>query len=316
MFSLRWSGAFHAFFAQRGYHVVCANYGHQWNGHMGVLVAWPISSLECVKVDISRLGERRVGSWPVEPKPSFVASVALQASSLWKRYVASTIKVVIGDSSQAKEHIDHWDFSRRRSNALVSVVLRDKSSLQCFCIGNYHMPCAFYAPMVMTIHADMAARHVRNIAASYIGEPAAEVTTDAAPLTEAPAEPMPYALAGDFNIKPTESVYKLLTTGEISREDPFFPLPKNGVEWSPTSLPLRSAYAVALDGSEPDYTNWARVKENDPFIDTLDYIFIFPSWRVTGVKPLSSREVHVGPFPNLDLKEPSDHVLIAADLEF
>ena len=97
--------------------------------------------------------------------------------------------------------------------------------------------------------------------------------------------------------------------------DPEWPTPKHGMEWSPTSKAMRSAYAVAGNGSEPDFTNYARVKEDDPFIDTLDYIFLSDTWKVTGVKELPHRDEAGGPFPNLDHNEPSDHILIAADLE-
>ena len=83
--------------------------------------------------------------------------------------------------------------------------------------------------------------------------------------------------------------------------------------WHPTSEAMRSAYAVA--GKEPDFTNYARVQEDEPFIDTLDYIFVSEDWNVAGVKDLPHREDAGGPFPNLDRGEPSDHLLIAADLE-
>ena len=76
---------------------------------------------------------------------------------------------------------------------------------------------------------------------------------------------------------------------------------------------MRSAYAVA--GEEPKFTNYARIKEDDPFIDTLDYIFLSEEWKVRGVKELPHREDSGGPYPNLDKGEPSDHILIAADLE-
>ena len=72
---------------------------------------------------------------------------------------------------------------------------------------------------------------------------------------------------------------------------------------------MRSAYADAL-GAEPELTNWAftRGSEGD-FKDTLDYIFVSDGVDVAGVKPIRVTE---GPLPTE--AEPSDHVLIAADL--
>jgi hypothetical protein len=75
--------------------------------------------------------------------------------------------------------------------------------------------------------------------------------------------------------------------------------------------PLNSAYMLA-NNQEPDFTNHAQIRDDHPFIETLDYVFLSPSWRVTGVEALSHRESVVGPYPTEH--EPSDHVLIAANL--
>jgi mRNA deadenylase 3'-5' endonuclease subunit Ccr4 len=48
------------------------------------------------------------------------------------------------------------------------------------------------------------------------------------------------------------------------------------------------------------------------FIDTLDYIFLSPQWSVQEVPALPHRDGANGPFPNEN--EPSDHLLIAAEL--
>ena len=44
----------------------------------------------------------------------------------------------------------------------------------------------------------------------------------------------------------------------------------------------------------------------------LDYIFLSREWKVKGVKDLPRRDDVNGPLPTD--KEPSDHILIAADL--
>jgi 2',5'-phosphodiesterase len=150
---------------------------------------------------------------------------------------------------------------------------------------------------VMTIHSDMAVKHVEQIATEH-GD-------------------VPYILAGDFNIKPSEPVYRLLTTGEMDKDDAFYPTPKNGMEWSPSAKAMKSAYAeFDKGGSEPNFTNYAKVKDDEPFIDTLDYIFLSPSWKVKGIRELPHRD-QCSPIPNLDVEEPepSDHIMIAASLE-
>lgn len=102
-----------------------------------------------------------------------------------------------------------------------------------------------------------------------------------------------------------------MTTGELEESSPFYPTPKNGMEWKPTMKPMRSAYALK-NGKEPDFTNYAQSRDSEPFIDTLDFIFLSNEWSVSDVIELPHRENANGPFPNLDEKEPSDHVMIAA----
>lgn len=76
---------------------------------------------------------------------------------------------------------------------------------------------------------------------------------------------------------------------------------------------MRSAYKTKL-GFEPEFTNYAKVMNDEPFIDTLDYIFLSPQWSVNNVLPLPSKEASmaIGPLPTQH--EPSDHLMIAADL--
>ena len=119
--------------------------------------------------------------------------------------------------------------------------------------------------------------------------------------------------SGDFNIKPNEPVYEYLTTGAIDTSSPFYPSPKNGMDWKPTMKPMRSAYAVK-NGKEPDFTNYAQSRGGDPFIDTLDFIFLSEEWSVEGVMELAHRTDSGGPFPNLEQGESSDHLMIASSL--
>lgn len=93
---------------------------------------------------------------------------------------------------------------------------------------------------------------------------------------------------------------------------PEYPQPVDGDNWSPNvDPPLRSAYKV-LNGVEPDFTNYAKTVDSPMFIDSLDYIFMSDEWNVESVEKLSHRDEIGGPLPNKD--EPSDHVLIAANL--
>lgn len=281
--SYDWAGALHAFFARHNYHVLTGLYGKKFNGYMGVLTAYPTDKLETVSVDICRLADT-VEDWPVKPQEGAL-------SRLVRNLLSPPLKF-LGVYNEEPE--SHWSIAKSRHNVLLTAILKDKSSSQQFCIGNYHMPCCFYAPMVMTLHSDLCLSRVQKIAGDVI----------------------PYILAGDFNIKPTDSTYALLTTGEMAVTDPSYPTPPMHAPehaWKPTlQEAARSAYAVANGGTEPDFTNYSRVKEDEPFIDTLDYIFISEGVQVLDVTPLPHRDQSAGPFPNQD--EPSDHILIAANL--
>ena len=89
------------------------------------------------------------------------------------------------------------------------------------------------------------------------------------------------------------------------------PVAEEGDTWECKVAPLSSAYASAL-GSEPKFTNWSKVKEEAPFVETLDYIFYSNNdWEVKGVTDLKLESLQ-GPFPIAD--EPSDHLLLSAEL--
>ena len=50
-----------------------------------------------------------------------------------------------------------------------------------------------------------------------------------------------------------------------------------------------------------------------PFIDCLDYIFLSRGWKVASVLELPRKDETAGPFPVE--KEPSDHILLSAELQ-
>jgi len=274
------------------------------------------------------------------------------------------------------EIIEPWDKSEYRHNMMVSICLKPKhdnlvksskedatytdtvtdadteslstSSTTPFWVSTYHMPCIFYVPAVMTIHAEMAAKHIQTLASlkSFNSSSSSrqghddhdhENNNDNIPTN-------PYILCGDFNIQPNSPQYHLLTTGklDVPTNDTNYPPIKHGMEWKSTIQPMYSAYAhhyrhhhPKLQHKEPNYTNYAQVKDEDPFIGTLDYIFLSQShpWKVLHVQPPSSSNDEdvvnentneeeknkqetvgkEGPFPNSI--EPSDHLLISADLD-
>lgn len=383
--SYDWAGTLHTFFARHEYHVIAGLYGRSFNGYMGVLLAYPVAALETVQVDICRLSDTSERPWPVpfqRESSSSRSSIIKIISDLPRRVrtlatslLSAPLQLMLGISpsqpeQQPQQQECHWSMAQRRHNVLLTAVLRDRTSQQSFCVANYHMPCCYYAPRVMVLHADLCLARVQNIAASahataasasaatdggngdgtsttsssavvVVGDAVETTTSTPATSTSSSSSSMiPYILAGDFNIKPGDAAYVLLTTGAMDPTDPAFPAPpatdnnnnnNTGAvtdddnndndwkqPWTPSlKEPVMSAYAAASDSgtTEPDFTNYSRVKEDEPFIDTLDYIFVSRSGiAVESVRTLPHRndEALNGPFPNHD--EPSDHVLIAANL--
>ena len=342
------TSALHTFFANKGYAFVTGLYGKSFNGYMGVGIAYPLQEFETIKVDVCRLSDEREGGWPRIPEDtseegvlkklsnglfknvkSLTMSTLKTATELLQNYVGKYLRtdfrLLLGMPTESP--IDPWDMSKNRFNILLTVALRFRTdgknnSSNVFAISNYHMPCAFYCPPVMNIHIDLAARRAQQLATEISNilngkDKSDEVNGD---------DTMPHILAGDFNILPDSAHYKLVTTGMLDKSDPTYPPMKHGISWIPTCLPMDSAYAMYC-GEEPSFTNYAHLKEEDePFIGTLDYIFLSQKmitrndnaisckeWIVCDAVRLPERDVSGGPFPNHC--EPSDHLLIATDLE-
>jgi hypothetical protein len=53
---------------------------------------------------------------------------------------------------------DDWSAARDRFNSMVLIKLRDSRSRALVAVATYHMPCAYYSPPQMTIHAGLVAQ--------------------------------------------------------------------------------------------------------------------------------------------------------------
>jgi len=153
------------------------------------------------------------------------------------------------------------------------------------------MPCRFRQPRMMNIHCSLVAEHICKWAKND-----------------------PYILAGDFNIKPSSTMYSLLRTGELDENHPEYPMPLGSDSWTVGNFkPMRSAYDE-LNGNEPAFTNYAMTEGTGAaFMETLDYIFMSDEWKVREVVPTpDAPPPGILSFPSAD--EPSDHILIGATL--
>jgi len=236
-----WAGEMHTFFANRNYHFITALYGKKFNNYMGIAIAIPLDRFQILDVDICRLSDYRENGWPRLPESEPDGFTTSTIKKLRKGVVTGLnlflypVKALLS-ISPPKKPIDHWRLSENRFNEFIFCRIASKTNPEkTFCISNYHMPCAFYAPMVMNIHAELVVKRLQTL-----------------------SKQDPYILAGDFNFMPDSPHYKLVTTGTLSREDETYPNSKYGMEWESSIVPVRSAYADS-DNKEPDFTNYAQV---------------------------------------------------------
>jgi endonuclease/exonuclease/phosphatase family metal-dependent hydrolase len=237
----------------------------------------------------------------------------------------------------AKPPTDPWNESKRRYNQVVACHLQPKDSEtgeitgSSFVVATYHMPCAFWSPPVMTIHAALVSQFVQKL-----------------------KRDTPTVLMGDFNFKPSSGQYELMLRSHMDESSPDYP--QGHERWTPhLPYPWRSAYnewythispptdqekeafekdqedqatheEESKEGGdkhqaplnpraslfEPDFTNYAEAFGNPVFIDTLDYIFISGEWEVEDVIALPHRSTIEQPMPNDE--EPSDHIKIGTTL--
>jgi len=284
-----WAGPLHAFFQQRHYHFVTAPYGDAQNGYMGVGLAWPNDLYEAVEVGIQRLSDTR--RWPSPPRSHVVVRALHDATTLLAGAWRQGLRLL---HVELPAPYDPWAVAQARFNELILVRLRSRQTRSTFHVATYHMPCLYGSAkkrQTMLIHASLAAQYVQGKAGDD-----------------------PYIFAGDFNFVPGSSSYRLLTEGRWDVEHEDFPQPggNDDTGWSANNVQRVSSAYVLKNGREPDFTNNARVREEPPFTETLDYVFLSPHWSVQDVIELPGRDAIAGPFPNA--QEPSDHMLIGADL--
>jgi len=289
-----WAGPLQIYFSQRGYEFTTGLYGVAFNGYMGVAMAWP-RTYETVEIDQCRLADNLPSApWSRPPRPE---------PPSWPKWAAlvqrarNMFRAATAPLESPRPAFDTWHEASRKHNVLVSVKLKAPNAQQ-FVVSCYHMPCLFGSvdkERVMVIHAALAAARTAKVAGG-----------------------LPHVLAGDFNIKPFDASYRLLTSGALGDEFKAYALPPRPDvlhDFTATCAPLESAYCKK-DGKEPDFTNFAFNKfQTETFIETLDYIFCSQGdWKVDAVKALPARaSVDLEkPFP--DAKQPSDHVMIAASL--
>lgn len=234
------------------------------------------SNLKVVGVDKFRLADGK--EWPrIQNKTPFGSKF---------------LKLVTGGYLDfTPKNYTNWFKSKSRWNFMITLEIEYGLNKKLF-VSTVHMPCAYRYPATMLTYTALTMEHIQKLAGNN-----------------------PFVLAGDFNITPNTNLYNLLTTGHCDETslDSDFP-PED--EWRPKFLelkPMKSAIN-ALYGEEPEWTNYCLNSvfgSTEPFRNTLDYIFVSDHFTVTN----AFREADEDKLcPNS--REPSDHVLVWASLEY
>jgi 2',5'-phosphodiesterase len=322
-----WAEELHTFFSKHNYYFIVRHYGSKFNDYMGVGLAVPLNTY-----DIEQIKNKRVADtcW-FKPEPKNKMNWLFAFIINWFNYFIMIFTNLILRLTillkLTNEPYNAFTHALQRWNILMCMKLRHKITNEIFWVCTYHMPCAFKNPDMMTIHASLALQYIQRItktskllSSSYANSNSGDSDTE----NENNAEP--YILLGDFNFKPLDGQYQLYINGDLDKDHIAYPknIPKNfktgNGDYKVNVIPVRSVYKE-YNGTEPEYTNNAIVsfmggKPQPHFKETLDYIFISSQWKnITSIQALDylpSKTEQDIPFPSEN--EPSDHVLIAANL--
>lgn len=213
-------------FITNGYYPLTAHYSTMaGRDYFGNLIAFPMKKYNLISHDQYKIGDHimipRGYTNPIAPLP----------------FDDGKARTVIGDVYQE---------AAKRDSALLCATFEDKVSRKKFMVYTYHMPCAFWWPAVMVLHAEALLRAIAIDSNS-----------------------LPHVLLGDFNIQSETPVYKLLTEGVL--EDPsYFPSPEWKIDID-FACPLNDVRVLAKCPLVP--TTCARSPNGSVFEAAIDHIF-------------------------------------------
>lgn len=181
--STTWAADLHSYLSGKGYYLITGLYGRKFNGYMGVGIAVPLTKYDIQEIDITTIADTKK-SPPKSKRSGFPL--------LLESKILNPLQSIAKAFGLWKPPLDVWKESLKKQNQMVCVRLAPKEKAGSnFVVGTYHMPCMFRLPQVMSIHCALSAQHLQRF-----------------------AKESPFVFAGDFNIKPSDSMYTLLTQGE------------------------------------------------------------------------------------------------------
>ena len=288
-----WLGPLHDFFSESGYTLITSLYGHAANDYMGIAIAYPMDRFKSEKTSVIHVGNTIPLSKKVEYSfvqmfvNYFVKMLILLICALTYPLGSLFEKNKKWFDEYGKPEFDEWVYANKRPNTMILTTLIDCKSVGRVVIVTYHMPCAFWAPKVITLHTV----EMMKIAQKYSA-----------------ADPL--IIAADCNFNPQSYQYRILTSGHIKGGNEYPDVSKlDHQNWDCQIAPMKSAYKT-VNGKEPAATNQTKTgRSKKLFRATLDFI-----WYSGPCEPISVLPIPDLP-PNVILpneEEPSDHVLLQA----
>ena len=260
------------FFHRMHYTFFESRYGNEHNDFMGVGIAIP-AAMKLLSKDFITIGDH------LRSTIDYLAKKGSLSAAVARRHGQGAIP-----SRYDKVAKNVWDLAIEKRNRLICLqVVVDGRPLF---IGTYHMPCLFDKPAVMMIHALAVKDLMYQLSNGH-----------------------PFILAGDFNARPTEIAYRVITEPTVAERALLPNIPDTDVSYPfDRRHVLRSAYRT-VNGAEPNFTNFSTTTSARDFMATLDYIFYAGHLAVTDVLPLPAHPTGRS-YPDRD--HPSDHLMLAA----
>jgi endonuclease/exonuclease/phosphatase family metal-dependent hydrolase len=245
----------HKLFIENGYYCLTSHYSTMdGRDYYGVVIAFPIG------------------------KYSFIESGQVAPA---KHITAPPTDVVLSEPLPPKKVTNTvYDEALCRDSRVLYVKLSDHNGNE-FYVFTYHMPCAFWWPAVMTLHADALMIVIDNI-------------TNGGSI--------PYVLAGDFNTMPNTPIHRFICENKIDDKE-FLPY----ATWTPSNH-TTSPIDVNAGDLERASTQCINAK-GDLFRGNIDYIFVSKQFKVNKV-------IQDTPTENMPNEtEGSDHLPVTCVLE-
>ncbi len=258
------------FFQKNNYYWFYRHYGKHFNNYMGIAIAVP-KTYHVNRLQIDRVSDTR--KWP---KKVF----SLKTRCLNHLCSCASVLPFLKHLKPKESTESH---AKRRDNNMLMVEIQKDDEI--FCVGNYHMPCAYRNPDLMAMHLYLSIQNIINFSGMK-----------------------PFVFAGDFNIKTTDDVFRLITDS-INEESSAY------VDWAST-LPYPLTHLTQQDGTVPEFTNYSvtKYKPSAPinkFVGTLDHFFVHGI--VGSVENTPCLDDMLSPLPNDEY--PSDHIPLVANVE-